>query len=61
MEKVWQSSFCARMLEEYTGDLIVDLFIFLFKKLKKEGFEVFAVILWFVWKDRNNIIYGNRG
>ena len=53
---VWLNSFCYWMLHEFRGENAAEFLLFMYVKMNKEDFEVFTMVLWFVWRERNSVV-----
>ena len=60
MAKVcWEACAWWEIIRALSRLLISYFLVSLFGKLSKDEIESFSVLLWFVWRERNNFVHGN--
>lgn len=58
--RIWSNSVFWDRLNSFRGDRMDYLLLALFEVERREIFEVFLMVLWFVWKGRKQFTHGER-
>ncbi|PON65030.1 hypothetical protein PanWU01x14_119470 [Parasponia andersonii] len=60
VKETWSQSFCWVHLSKYKSHKFSSSILYLFDHLNREDFEITTIILWFLWRQRNNHLDGNH-
>ncbi|KAK0592641.1 hypothetical protein LWI29_022791 [Acer saccharum] len=58
--EVWEHFECWDLMKKFHGMGCFDLIRWIFGKVKKEVFELFCVILWGLWNERNEFVHAGK-